>query len=794
MCPLLPQVIGKCSSASRETSWRAARIAEYALAGRIRRICFCAGLLTAGAWILGCGGGGAGFAEPPPTPPPSISVSVTPTSGTVILGNTQAFTATVTNTNDKAVAWSVNGVARGNATTGTITSAGVYTAPADLPLPAEVQITATSHADATKSGAANLTIASDITLGITPTSASVELGAAQQFHSRISSSGHPDTAVHWSVSGAACPGACGTVDANGNYTAPQILPQPARLSLTAQSVADPTRLASVPVTITSDFLFQLSAPSSVPTEASVPITATLTPVPGSHPSGVVTWSLSGAGCSGAACGTLAAGRASTGVSGTITNTATYTAPLTAPSPNSITITATPQADPTKRAQATLLAQVGISVSLSPVAATLTANDRATLTVLVTGTSNTSVAWSVNGVAGGNTTVGQICVLASSPCQTVTNGNVSQVDFLAPGALPQPNPVTVRVASAADPTKSASAQITVINHVVVTVQPGSVTLAPLAVQGFTATVLGTANQSVVWQVQGTGCIGAGICGTINSNGTYTAPGAPPNPNSLQVLAISSDDTTQSGTASVTISSGADILALHPASVYAGGADGFTLRADGSGFVASSPGPGSTLLITGTSRTTTCASGTECNAPVTPVDVAVAGNVSVQIQNPDGSRSNAVSLVVVAPGGSDDVISLTSSTPSATGKNIAVVDPTTSGVSVSGGDVDLNIAALGTFSTVNNSSTLGGNPLVLSRPLSGISTIDVCLFSQSGLDTSMTYTVSGPGDVAVISKQPAGLGIIHLTLQIPANALPGARTLFIQNTNLDKTAATGALEIQ
>jgi len=48
--------------------------------------------------------------------------------------------------------------------------------------------------------------------------------------------------------------------------------------------------------------------------------------------------------------------------------------------------------------------------------------------------------------------------------------------------------------------------------------------------------------------------------------------------------------------------------------------------------------------------------------------------------------------------------------------------------------------------------------------------------------------------VIAKQPAGLGIIHLTLQIAASATPGARTLFIQNTNLDKTAASGALEVQ
>jgi hypothetical protein len=60
--------------------------------------------------------------------------------------------------------------------------------------------------------------------------------------------------------------------------------------------------------------------------------------------------------------------------------------------------------------------------------------------------------------------------------------------------------------------------------------------------------------------------------------------------------------------------------------------------------------------------------------------------------------------------------------------------------------------------------------------------------------MTSTVSGPADVAVIAKQPAGLGIIHLTLQVTAATRTGARTLFIQNTNLDKAAASGALVIR
>ena len=369
-----------------------------------------------------------------------------------------------------------------------------------------------------------------------------------------------------------------------------------------------------------------------------------------------------------------------------------------------------------------------------------------------------------------------------------------MDYLAPGTIPQPNPVSVMATSAADATKSASAQITIINHVLVSVSPQSITLAPLAVEGFTATVLGTSNQSVVWQVQGTACANAGVCGAIDANANYTAPGSAPTPDALQVVAVSSDDTTQSGAANITISTGSNILTLHPASVYVGAAQGFTLLVEGSGFTASSPGPSSTLMIAGTARTTTCLSPTECTAPITAADVSVAGNVSVQIQNPGGTESNAVSLVVVVPNATNDVIALSNASPTATGQDIVVVDPTTAGVSAQGNDVDLNVMALGMFSTANNSCSLSGNPLPLLRPASGSTAFNVCVFSESGLDTSMTFNVTGSGDVTVIAKQPAGLGIIQLTLQVPSSALPGARTLFIQNTNLDETAASGALVIQ
>src|SRR6266850_1021978 len=629
-------------------------------------------LPATGAWTIGCGGGGAGPSVPPPPPPLSITVTISPKSGSVMLGNALPFSVKVANTTDIAVSWSVNGAPGGNATAGTITPDGVYTAPAVLPASATVQITATSHTDATKSDSAAATIVSDTAISVAPNPASVELGATQSFHSSVASSGHPDSSTRWSLSGVACPSGCGSVDATGTYTAPQILPSLASVTLTAQSVADPSKQVSVALTITSNFSLQLAAPSSVPVGATVAIVATLTAIPGSNPNNVLAWSLSGPGCSGASCGTISGTTTQTQSGNVTTASALYTAP------------------------ATLSILPGTNVSLSPPAATLAASHRITLTAQVNGTPNTTLNWSVNGIAGGNAALGRICVVGSNPCQAVTSNTSLQADYVAPGAIPSPNPVGVTAASAADATKSASAQITVINHVVVSVQPASVTLAPLSVQGFTAAVLGTSNQSVVWQVLGAACVGAGICGSINANGTYSGPSTAPTPNAIQVVAISSDDTSQSGVANVTITTGANVLNLHPSSVYAGAAQGFTLRVEGSGFAASTPGPGSVVLVGGTARTTACNTALSCTAPVTAADVAAAGSVSVQIQNPDGKKSNAVSLVVAAPNSSDEVIALSSAVPAASGKDIVVVEPTTAGISVPGNNFDLDVAALGAFS--------------------------------------------------------------------------------------------------
>ncbi len=746
-----------------------------------------------GLSLAACASGPGGGSTPPP-PPPQITVNIAPNSGTVLLGNTLAFSATVTNTSDTSVFWSVNGISGGSPQVGTISPDGLFTAPADLPPGGKVQVTATSHADSSESSTAGVTVSSDIAVSVSPVSSSVELGALQSFQASITSSGKPDPAIRWSLSGTACPNNCGSVDANGNYTAPAILPTAPSVTLTAASVADPSKQNSTALTITSHFALQLAAPSSLQPGVTSAIVATLTPVPGSSPSGVLSWSLSGSGCSGGACGILSVITTQSAGGGAIADTANYTAPTAPPQPNIIVISVTPQADPSKQAQVTIMIQGGPSLSLSPTTGTLAANHRVTLTVTENGATGSSLAWSVNGVSGGNSTVGQLCVVAPSPCQSITNGTATQVDYVAPGAIPSANPVSVQVAIAGNPPIFTSAQITVINHILVSVFPASVTLPPLGVQGFTASVLGTGNQAVVWQVQGSVCSVSGACGSISPSGTFTAPAAQPTPNTIQIVAISQDDSTQSGAASVTLSSGSNILSLHPASVYAGGANGFTLTVDGSGFVLSNPGPGSTLLIASTARVTTCTSANSCSAPVNSIDVVQPGNVSIQIQSPSGTLSNIVSLIVAALGTTDDVISLSSSAPSIAGKNISVVEPTTAGVDNSSVSFDLNVAALGVFNTSTHACNLAGNPIPLSRPASGTIAADICLFSQSGFDTSMAYTISGPGDVAVISKQPAGLGIIHLTIQIPSTAQPGARTFFVQNANLDKTAASGVLEIQ
>src|ERR1700759_3876660 len=102
------------------------------------------GLVFVG-WMGGCKSGTAGKV---------VNVAVDPTGVNVVVGKTLQFNATVTDTFNRAVAWSV----AGGGANGTISSTGLYTAPATVPTPAQVVVIATSQKDTSKTGTATVTI------------------------------------------------------------------------------------------------------------------------------------------------------------------------------------------------------------------------------------------------------------------------------------------------------------------------------------------------------------------------------------------------------------------------------------------------------------------------------------------------------------------------------------------------------------------------------------------------------------------------------------------------------------
>jgi len=82
-----------------------------------------------------------------------ISVSVRPRTAGLTYTQTQQFTATVTNTTNKSVRWTVDGFTGGNSTVGTISSAGLYTPPHSL---GTHTVRAISLADTSKSATAKV--------------------------------------------------------------------------------------------------------------------------------------------------------------------------------------------------------------------------------------------------------------------------------------------------------------------------------------------------------------------------------------------------------------------------------------------------------------------------------------------------------------------------------------------------------------------------------------------------------------------------------------------------------------
>lgn len=182
-----------------------------------------------------------------------VKVTVSPSSANLVLGNSLTLSASVSGTSDAAVTWSVNGVAGGTATFGTVSAAGVYTAPATLPPAAAISIRATSVASPSAHAQAAVTLAAPpppVAVALSPQTASVPLGATQTFSATVSGSG--SNGVTWSVNGASGGSSTvGTITPAGIYTAPTAMPPGNAVTVRATSTVNPSAYAQASVQLTA---------------------------------------------------------------------------------------------------------------------------------------------------------------------------------------------------------------------------------------------------------------------------------------------------------------------------------------------------------------------------------------------------------------------------------------------------------------------------------------------------------------------------------------------------------------
>jgi hypothetical protein len=335
---------------------------------------------------------------------PSISVSIVPGSVTLFAGGTQQFTATVSGSSNTAVTWSFSPVM------GTLSAAGLYTAPASISTVQSVQVTATSVADPTKSSVATITLNPTVTVSVSPAAISLGQGQTQQFSATVG--GTTNTAVTWSLTGA------GTLSAAGLYTAPASIPTQQSVQVRATSVAVPTQSAAATITLTppAPVVTVSVSPASVSLGQSQTQQFTATVSVASNKA--VTWSLTGAG--------------------TLSAAGLYTAPASITTQQSAQIRATSVADTTKSATATvtLTPPAAVAVTVSPASVILGQGQTQQFTATVNA-SNKAVTWSLTGVG------------------TLSGAGL----YTAPASIPTQQSAQVRATSVADPTKSASATVT-----------------------------------------------------------------------------------------------------------------------------------------------------------------------------------------------------------------------------------------------------------------------------------------------------------------------------------------------
>jgi uncharacterized protein (DUF1800 family) len=546
--------------------------------------------------------------DPGPGGAPGLTaLTVTPAGASIPGVAQQQFTAKTGDGSKPAVNWSINGIAGGNATLGTINTTGMYTAPEFPPAPNSITITAVETANARELGNAGATLNNPV-----PVLTSIAPLSVPQSAFTITLTG-----LHFAQSAVAYMGTTALqttyvsstqLSAAGTATSAQAGTQ----VITVQNPAPGPSVSNSVNLIVQGGVAVLVAPATAMVRLGNQQAFTAMVTGALNLS--VTWTVNGEAGGDPTIGTIAAN-------------GTYTAPLTLPTPNTVTVTATSVEDPTRSSSATVTLENPIPVISGVTPTEYTANTQFEMTVNGTGFTPGSIV-DLGGVPLSTTYIAQTQLIA------VGSPTLAQVGTV-PVTVVNPNP---------GGSTSAPFNVTVVgpnSNITVTVSPKTATLGAGNVQQFQATVTGSLDLSVTWSVNGV-IAGNSSVGTVDFEGNYTAPNNIVGLGSVTVTATSNANSAKSDSAVVTLTNPVPTLTSVAPSTL--GLGSFQITLYGTGFVATSAATfgGQAMQVTYVTSTMITAIGTASNSQV--------GTVAVVVTNPapGGGTSSAVDVTVTTSG--------------------------------------------------------------------------------------------------------------------------------------------------
>lgn len=201
----------------------------------------------------------------------------------------------------------------------------------------------------------------------------------------------------------------------------------------------------------------------------------------------------------------------------------------------------------------------VSVAITPTAITVPVNTQTNFTAVVklsdsSTSTTTTVTWQVNGVAGGDSTVGTIVPSGADQLIGVYTAP-SSVPKTASGGLQVGQVSITAVAQQTSSTTTTSGTVTSNTAVVtvgsglgLTVSPTQATVPAGGIRQFSALLNGIADPSVTWSVTTVG--DPAVVGSIDANGFYTAPASPP-PGATVTISATDPAATAPAIATITI---------------------------------------------------------------------------------------------------------------------------------------------------------------------------------------------------------------------------------------------------